>query len=70
MPEQFKLTLKQLICKNDDCMHQLGLARIKVGIVSLKCDNCKQISTWRINYGKGQEDFDILVDATTQKGGE
>lgn len=61
---------KELFCKNDDCMKFLGYAKIKSGVVTLWCRGCEQWNTWKINYGKGQENIDMLVDEFQQEGGE
>lgn len=63
---------KELFCKNDDCREHVGYEKVKEGALAFKCRKCKKISVFRINYSKGQENIDMIIDVVKeqQKGGE
>lgn len=63
MPEIIEgVKFKELICKNDNCRKFLGYEKIKEGMITLFCRKCETWSTWRINYGKGREIIDTIID--------
>ena len=53
---------KELFCKNDNCRHHVGFERVLRGALAFKCRNCGQTSVFRINYSKGQENIDRIVN--------
>lgn len=65
-----QILLKPLICKNDNCRKLLGYEKMKSGILYFECPRCKEISVFRINYSKGQENIDTLSDTLSGEGGE
>lgn len=62
---------KELLCKNDSCMHHFGYHRIKRGIIIIVCRNCGHFNKWQFHYSKLEENVDMLIESKDmKKGGE
>lgn len=64
---------KELFCKNDNCRHHVGYEQVKKGALAFICKNCGKTSIYKINYGKMQENIDMIIGVMEEeklKGGE
>lgn len=59
---------RELFCLNNDCRKLLGYERIQEGVITLYCRKCQKWNTWKINYGKGRENIDTLIDRYEERG--
>ena len=70
MPVIQGILVREIRCKNDDCRKLICYEKIRTGVLIYECSRCGQVSIFKINYSKGQEDIDKLTDVRSTEGGE
>lgn len=61
--------VKELRCKNDDCMALFGYAGgVKLGVFFFNCPKCGYLSCFRMGYNEAAKDFMDKLHKKFEKG--